>query len=232
MRDDAGARAELFVWDVPTRVFHWSLVTLVAIAWATSETESDFLFQIHLLAGYLVLGLLLFRLIWGFVGTRYARFHDFVRPWHVVRDYAKQLMAFRPPHSVGHNPLGGWMVVLLLAVLAGVVATGLFGGEISNGQLESAGPLAHYVSVTTASASIEMHEAVFNILLALVAIHIAGVVIDFVLTRDNLVRAMVRGYKQLPADRARGEGAAPAPIALATAAILIAAALTLLIVSL
>lgn len=232
MRDDASARAELFVWDVPTRVFHWSLVTLVVIAWVTSETESDYLVQIHLLAGYLVLGLLLFRLIWGFVGTRYARFYDFVRPWRVVRDYAKQLVAFRPPHSIGHNPLGGWMVVLLLVVLAGVVATGLFGGESSNGQIESAGPLAHYVSVATASELIEMHEALFNILLVLVAIHIAGVMADIVLTRDNLVRAMVTGYKHIPAHRAGGEGAAPAPTALAAAAILIAAALTLLIVSL
>jgi len=203
---------------------------LVGVAWATAESSSEFVFQIHLLAGYLVLGLILFRLIWGFVGTRYARFNEFVRPWPTVRDYTKRLMALRPPHSIGHNPLGGWMIVLLLAVLAGIVVTGLFGGEVRSDQLDQAGPLAHYVSTGFASDLKELHEGLFNILLVLVGIHVAGVITDIVLTRDNLVRAMITGYKALPTGTA-AEGAGPAPIVRAAVAILVAAALTLLIVS-
>lgn len=231
MTDEPMGRTNLPVWDVPTRVFHWSLVTLVAVAWATAESESEFVFQIHLLAGYLVLGLILFRLIWGFLGTRYARFHEFVRPWPMVRDYTKRLMSLRPPHSIGHNPLGGWMIILLLADLAGIVVTGLFGGEVRSGQLDQAGPLAHYVSTSLASDLKELHEGLFNILLVLVGIHVAGVITDIVLTRDNLVRAMITGYKSVPAGTA-AEGAGPTPVVRAAAAILVAAAITLLIVSL
>lgn len=231
MQNDAGGRVKLFVWDVPTRAFHWSLVTLVLIAWATAEGESDFLFQIHLIAGNLVLGLLLFRLIWGFVGTRYARFHDFVRPSHIVRDYTKRLMALRPPHSIGHNPLGGWMVILLLMVLAAIVATGLFGAKSRPGEIEYAGPLAHYVSAAFASELIDLHEGLFNVLLVLVGIHIAGVITAMVLTRDNLIHAMISGYKKLPSG-ATAEGAGAAPVVRAAAALLVAAAFTLLIVSL
>ena len=222
---------KLPVWDVPTRVFHWSLVTLVAVAWATTESDSGFVFQIHLLAGYLVLGLIIFRLIWGFVGTRYARFREFVRPWSTVRDYTKRLMSLRPPHSIGHNPLGGWMIVLLLVCIAGIVVTGLFGGEARSGQLEQAGPLAHYLSTAVASDLKEIHEALFNILLVLVGIHVAGIITDIVLTRDNLIRAMITGFKSVPANSA-SEAAAAAPVVRATAAILVAAAITLLIVSL
>lgn len=209
MIDAPGGRIKLYVWDVPTRVFHWSLVALVGVAWATAESSSEFVFQIHLLAGYLVLGLILFRLIWGFVGTRYARFNEFVRPWSTVRDYTKRLMALQPPHSIGHNPLGGWMIILLLAVLPGIVMTGLFGGEVRSGQLDQAGPLAHYVSMGFASDLKELHEGLFNILLVLVGIHVAGVITDIVLTRDNLVRAMITGYKALPTGTA-AEGAGPA----------------------
>ncbi|HLF58294.1 MAG TPA: cytochrome b/b6 domain-containing protein [Alphaproteobacteria bacterium] len=221
----------LFVWDFPTRAFHWSLVTLVAIAWATAETDSDFWFQIHLAAGYGVLGLLVFRIIWGFAGSRHALFADFVRPWQVVRDYTKRLMTLRPPHSVGHNPLGGWMVILLLAVLAGVVATGLFGAENSARIEEDAGPLAYLVSAATASEMIEIHEALFNVLLVLVGIHIAGVITDIVLTRDNLIRAMITGYKNVAvAEPAAGAGSPP--YVRAAVAVAVAAALTWFIVTL
>ena len=210
MAESTGAgKIKLFVWDSPTRVFHWTLLTLVAIAWATGG-ETDFWFQIHLASGYGVLGLLVFRLIWGFAGARYARFTSFVRPWHAVLAYTKQLARLNPPHSIGHNPLGGWMVVLLLAMLTAIVGTGLFGAEIKDGVQEAAGPLAHLVSAGTASDLAELHEELFDVLLVLVAIHVAGVITDMVLTRDNLIRAMITGFKTVdPANANAGTGAVP-----------------------
>ena len=224
-------KIKLFVWDVPTRAFHWGLLALVALTWATGEGESDFWFQVHLVAGYGVLGLLVFRFIWGFAGTRYARFDSFVRPWHIVWDYIKKLAALRPPHSIGHNPLGGWMVILLLAALAGVVVTGLFGAESEDGIQEAAGPLAHFVSAAVASEMIEMHEELFNILLILVGIHVAGVVADIVLTRDNLVLAMITGYKKVSPEKANA-AAGTLPYGRAVVAVAAAMAAIWLVLSL
>jgi cytochrome b len=232
MTEGAGSgKIRLFVWDVPTRVFHWSLLALGALAWATAEGESDFWLQVHLAAGYGVLGLLVFRLVWGFTGTRHALFGSFVRPWHAVWGYTKKLAALRPPHSIGHNPLGGWMVILLLAMLAGVVVTGLFGAESENGVQETAGPLAHLVSAAVASEMIEMHEELFNILLILVGIHVAGVIADIVLTRDNLVRAMITGYKEVTPENANA-GAGTVPYGRAAVAVAAALAAIWLVLSL
>jgi cytochrome b len=207
MNEIRDEKTALFVWDEPTRIFHWALVALVATAWATGEAESDFLFQLHLAAGYGVVGLLIFRVIWGFLGSRHALFADFVRPWRVVRDYAKQLMTFRPPHCIGHNPLGGWMVILLIVALAVLVTTGMFSREVEDGK-EIAGPLAHYLSAGASHGMKEIHEVMFNVILVLVGIHVAGVVTDMVLTRDNLIRAMITGYKSVPSAAAKADGGA------------------------
>jgi len=177
------------VWDLPTRLFHWLLVVLVAIAWATGETEGP-LFLVHKLAGYGVLAAILFRLIWGFVGGRYARFQDFIRPWSELRDYTKGLLTLRPALTVGHNPLGGWMIVLLLVTLFGAVGTGLFASED-----EVAGPLANLVSPGLGHALAEIHEGFAYFLLLLIGIHITGVLVDSILTRHNLILSMITGRK-------------------------------------
>lgn len=225
---DPGTKKQLFVWDAPTRLFHWIVVAAVVIAWATGEADTEFWFEVHLIAGYTVLAALIFRVIWGFAGSRHALFSDFVRKWPVVRDYTRKLLGLRPPHSVGHNPLGGWMVVLLLIVLAGMVITGLFGGEADEAEV---GPLAHLVAPALAEGLVEVHEALFNVLLVLVGIHIAGVIVDIVLTRDNLVLAMITGYKRVPADTADA-GAGPISNGKAAIALVIAVALTVFLVSL
>jgi cytochrome b len=189
------AMRKVKVWDVPTRIFHWSIVALVAIAWATGEEEGT-AFIVHSVAGYALLTALIFRLVWGFIGGFYARFSNFVRPWSAVARYAKQLAQLKPQHIIGHNPLGGWMIVLLLAVLALIVVSGLF----AQGEEGLAGPWAASAVVLTAQQWYELHEVSFNVLLVLIIVHIAGVVIDQFLTGDKLVQAMFTGVKRIGAD--------------------------------
>lgn len=182
------------VWDFPTRLFHWTLAASVAIAWSTGEGES--VFGIHELAGYGVLALLLFRLVWGFAGGEYSRFSGFVRSWSTVRDYARTLLEFRPRHFLGHNPLGGWMVMLILATLGIGIATGMFAGGDS-----VAGPWAKYLSHDTANALTDVHEGVIGFLVALIVLHVGAVIAHRIFLGDNLVSAMITGNKPFPASR-------------------------------
>jgi len=213
----------VLVWDLPTRVFHWALVILVAAAWLTGEGEG-WQFVLHTYFGYGILTALLFRLAWGFIGSRHARFNDFVYAWPAVRDHAKRLLLMRPRPFLGHNPLGGWMIVLLLVALAGIVGTGLFGAED-----EVSGPLAHMLPRDAAHALAELHESLTSILLVLIAVHVAGIVVETALTRDNLVHAMITGRKTVEAKPATNV-AAPVPIWRAVASLVLAAGLTWLLV--
>lgn len=181
----------IVVWDLPVRIFHWTLVVATVLAFATSEAGGAW-FVLHLVAGYAVMALVVFRIAWGFVGTRHARFRDFVRPWVVVRAHAADVLRLRPARFVGHNPLGGWMILALLAVLAVLTATGLFAGD--DGET---GPLAHRVGAGVADALGEVHEGLNAVLWTLVAFHIAGVVVESLLTGENLVRAQWTGTKHV-----------------------------------
>jgi cytochrome b len=217
MRSDHPSKASVLVWDVPTRLFHWMLVFLVALAWVTGEAEGS-LFVVHKLAGYGVAVLLVFRVIWGFAGSRHSRFSDFVRPWREVFAHIKGILSLRPARTLGHNPLGGWMALLLLLVLATQVGTGLFASNDGLG-----GPLAGAVSSGTAHAIAELHEGLSGALLGLIALHVVGVLVESLLTRDNLVRAMITGRKAVtPGEAEAGQSSAVAPgwlaaLALATA---------------
>ncbi|HEX7006442.1 MAG TPA: cytochrome b/b6 domain-containing protein [Alphaproteobacteria bacterium] len=205
---------EVRVWDLPTRLFHWSLVVLVIVCWSTAEDEGT-LYIVHTIAGYLVFLLVLFRLAWGWLGNDRARFGDFVRPWPVVRAYLAGLVRLKPDHSLGHNPLGGWMVVLMLAMLLAITVTGMVGAAEEPGAL-----LDGLVDRQTSHFFPEVHETVANILYFVVALHVAGVLLDWLLTGDNLIRAMIDGRKRVPegivAADARGGGLATAA-AVATA---------------
>lgn len=191
MRSHHPTNASVPVWDVPTRLFHWMLVLLVALAWVTGEAEGV-LFAVHKLAGYGVAILLAFRVIWGFAGGRHARFSDFVRPWREVLAHIKGILSLRPARTLGHNPLGGWMTLLLLLVLAAQVGTGLFSSDDGIG-----GPLAGAVSSGTAHAIAELHEGLSGVLLLLIGLHILGVLVEALLTHDNLLRAMITGRKTM-----------------------------------
>ncbi|MEA3410479.1 MAG: cytochrome b/b6 domain-containing protein [Pseudomonadota bacterium] len=179
------------VWDLPTRLFHWSLVTAFLVAYTTE----DDLLTVHNWAGYFVLALVVFRVVWGFTGPRYARFADFVHPLPVVRDYLKETMAKRAPRYLGHNPAGGAMIVLLLI---GLVPTAISGMAVYAAE-ENAGPLAFWLGGAgegTANALSEAHEIIAHATMLLIIFHVIGVVVASRQHGENLVRAMVTGMKR------------------------------------
>jgi cytochrome b len=188
------------IWDLPTRLFHWLLVLLVGTNLFLIGPRGGIETVIHFVAGFAIAGLLLFRLLWGFIGSPRSRFVDFVRPWPTVRTYLDRLRRLQPPSAVGHNPLGGWMIVVLLTALAIMIATGLF----ASGR-HAAGPFAHLVPVGVTGALGTIHSLVANLLIGLICVHIAGVAVEWFLTGENLVKSMVNGRKELPADVAAQE---------------------------
>jgi cytochrome b len=182
---------EIRVWDIAVRLFHWSLVAAFLIAFVT---EDDFM-DLHTLAGYTVGGLVLFRLLWGVIGSRHARFSDFVRSPGTVVGYLKRVISFRAERYTGHNPAGGAMVIALLTSLAVTVFTGLaaYGAE------QASGPLAGVMSSlphAMGKAAEEVHEFFANFTLLLVFLHLGGVLLASLQHRENLVRAMFTGRKQ------------------------------------
>ena len=181
------------VWDSPTRLFHWAIVLLIAFSYVS--IQKDWL-QLHFLSGYAILALLLFRLVWGFVGSETARFRSFLRsPIEGFRHLA-QFGRREPDTEIGHNAAGGWMVLVMLAILFAQVGTGLFSHE-DDGVFE--GPLAHRIAKTASTQVTGLHGTIFNIILGLVALHVIAIVAYAVVKRHDLVRAMVTGRKRLPA---------------------------------
>lgn len=184
----------LFVWELPIRLFHWTLVGLFIALFVSIEVMDNI--DRHAQLGYALLALVLFRLIWGFVGGTYARFGSFVHGPGTVLRYARSFPEKNPEPIAGHNPLGGWMVVVLLIALLAQALMGMFG----NDDILFDGPLRHLVSKEVSDTLTALHEDLFHTLLVLVAIHIAAVVFHKVRKGENLVRAMVTGYKELPAE--------------------------------
>jgi len=174
---------KVLVWDAPVRVFHWLMVLSFAGAYLTAESERWRL--VHVTLGYTMAGLVAFRVVWGFVGTRHARFASFVRgPAAVVR-YLRGLVSGRSEEAAGHNPAGALAIVALLGLTAVVAASGWATyNDVGGGWLE------------------ELHEGAANVMLAIVGVHVAGVLLASWLHRDNLIGAMVTGRK-----RARPEDA-------------------------
>lgn len=181
------------IWDLPTRLFHWSLVICLVVSWSSVELFDNAM-QIHFYAGYSVLTLLVFRVLWGIIGSSTARFSQFISGWRRTLAYAHTLLKPRPNDNVGHNPVGGWSVIIMLTVLATQVATGL----LSNNDLLDSGPLAHYISKELSDAISGIHQEIFNYLLAIIGIHIAAIFFYRYFKHSNLISAMITGYKTLP----------------------------------
>lgn len=185
------------VWDLPTRLFHWLLVFCLAGSWITAEAGFDWT-ETHFLFGYASLGLITFRIIWGFIGPTHARFSSFVKgPTHVVNS-ARTLLNRTPSTYVGHNPISGWSTVLFLAVVATQATSGLF---ISD-DIFYAGPYNGIVSSDTAGELARIHHLNFNVLQALVLIHLIAIIWYQWGKRTQLIKPMITGRKALPVEHA------------------------------
>ena len=186
------------VWDLPVRVFHWLLVLCFAGAWITAESEHWRL--VHVTLGYTMAGLLAFRVLWGLVGTRHARFASFVRGPRAVLGYLKSLVGRNPEHHTGHNPAGALAIVGLLALTAVTAASGFATYDELGGEwLE------------------DLHEGAANAMMLLVVVHVLGVVVSSFVHKENLVRSMFTGRKPVPADQGIRRAWAPLAAALLAA---------------
>jgi len=181
------------VWDVPVRFFHWLLVALIVISFTTAQIGGNAM-QIHELSGFTILGLVLFRVLWGVFGGTHARFIDFVHHPRQAMSYARSLLQGRAPFYAGHNPLGGWMVVALLVCLLVQAGTGLF----ANDDIMTEGPLYKWVSKQTSDTLSSIHSANFYVLAALMALHIAAALYYLMGKGQNLIASLFTGRKQLP----------------------------------
>jgi cytochrome b len=208
-------RQKIRVWDLPTRLFHWTLVILFAFSWWSAEQRE---MEWHQWSGQAVLALLAFRILWGFIGSSTARFSSFVRSPSQVFSYVRSKDRAAP---LGHNPLGGYSVLALLIILVTQVAAGLFAVDVDG--IES-GPLSFLVSFEAGRSAAFVHEVSFNLLLGLIVLHLLAVGYYTLIARQPLIRRMVTGT-----DDSQSEGTAdvrPASplrlvLALATAALLV-----------
>ena len=169
------------IWDLPTRLFHWALAGLVGFSWWTAETHRD---DLHIWSGMAVLTLLIFRILWGFVGASTARFRNFVRGPRAVFGYLRGDW-----RGIGHNPLGAISVIALLGLLIVQVGLGLISSD-EDGLVE--GPLALLVSARTSDWAADLHEDLFNVLLVLIGLHIAAILF-YRLRGKRLIGPMVTG---------------------------------------
>jgi cytochrome b len=189
MAEKTGTRMRVKVWDVPTRIFHWSLALLIGYLWWTEEHDD---IARHKLAGFAVIGLLVFRLFWGFFGSQTARFSDFVKGPGAIWSYLRG----KADTKLGHNPLGALSVIALLLLVAIESVLGLF--SIDEDGLES-GPFAPSVGLDWAQWAAHWHALLFNALLVLIAVHAVAIAIYW-LRGDNLLGPMLTGRKSMVTD--------------------------------
>lgn len=186
----------ILVWDLPTRLFHWLFALSFAVAWITGD--SDTYRDLHVFIGYLMLGLLGFRLAWGLVGSRYARFRSFLFSPGKAFQYLVSSLSRRAPRYVGHNPAGAWAVYLMLALglLVGITGILVLGGEEQHG-------IASGITLFAGGGALkELHNGLASVMLVVVIVHLAGVAAESWLHQENLVKAMFNGRKTGPAAEA------------------------------
>lgn len=177
------------VWDLPTRLFHWLLVACFATAFYTSQSE--WMLGYHSVAGYIAGVLVVFRIIWGFAGNRFARFSEFIKGYSAIRSYLLDTIQHHPPRYLGHNPAVAIMVIFMLTLVLTIVTTGLitFAGE------ELRGPLAGLFSFSTAEYTSEFHEFLAILAVVVVVIHICAALIHDFYFKENIILAMLTGVK-------------------------------------
>jgi cytochrome b len=209
--------SRIYVWDVPVRLFHWALVILMVALYITADVL-DGAIELHAIFGRVVIILVLFRIVWGFVGSSYARFSQFTRGPGAVLTYARSLLSNKYEFVIGHNPLGGWMVLVLLATSLIQALLGLF----TNDDILFEGPFAYLVSKDTSDYITGLHSYLFYGLLALVAMHIAAVIWHKLFKGEDLLSAMFSGYKEVPSGTETGDARGGGPILAVTVLIICA----------
>lgn len=228
----AGKNDKILVWDVPVRLFHWTLVILLAVSYFSGRAGGDWM-KLHFWSGYAILTLLFFRIAWGFVGSTTARFSNFVRGPSAALAHLGHLFGKEGPRDVGHNPLGGAMVVVLIFAVLAQATAGLFAADTDMGTVN--GPLALKVADKWVERATSFHAFWINVLLVLIAVHVFAAVLYLVWKRQNLIGAMLTGRK--PVHHAIEPGAPVpqlsfAPARLALSLLLVSAALVYFIVRL
>ncbi len=176
------------IWDLPTRLFHWALVALIALQFASGEFGL-LPMRWHYLMGYATLVLIVFRVLWGFAGSQTSRFGDFLRGPREVLHYMVDSLRGRATHAPGHNPLGGWSVLLMLAVVAVQGISGLFASD----DISEEGPLVAHVSDACVALMTRIHHLDRYVLLILIALHVGAVLLHWVIRDDNLIAPMLHG---------------------------------------
>ncbi|KZB69548.1 MULTISPECIES: cytochrome b/b6 domain-containing protein [Thalassospira] len=199
MSNQTSEEKKVKLWDFPVRLFHWALVIAIVTAWWANR---EVMIDVHAIAGYSVLALVIFRLIWGFVGSSNARFADFLTGPRRVIDYLRKL----PNGSVseltyaGHNPAGGWMVAVMILLVGVQAVSGLFASE--NTFLFFDGPLVAYVSSDFTSTMNWIHQTNINLIYGAVGLHVFAALFYLAVKRENLIRAIVIGTRRVPAELA------------------------------
>lgn len=178
------------VWDLPLRVFHWLFALSIAASWATAEAGFEWM-QVHFYLGYWMIGMVVFRVIWGFVGPRHARFANFLKGPSTLLRYLKSLKSGEHISTAGHNPAGGLMVIVMMAMVALQAGTGLF----ANDDIAWSGPYNPAVSGALAKQLTSLHHANFNWILAAIALHLLAIGFYWLGKKQNLVVPMLTGHK-------------------------------------
>jgi len=213
----------ILVWDLPTRLFHWLLVALVTASFASGKIGGNAMWY-HERCGEAILALLIFRLVWGFIGSTPSRFRTFLAGPSTVVRYALTLFRREPDHHLSHNPLGGWSVVAMLLVLFVQAGTGLF----ANDDIATQGPLYKWVSKAFSDRLTSIHHLNHDVIIALVAVHVAAVLFHLIYKRENLITPMITGIKHWPSDFSEDTSQQPFWLA-AMVAVIAAAAVYLLV---
>lgn len=176
------------VWDLATRIFHWSLVLLILAAWLTIENR---MIDIHEIIGHTLLALIIFRIIWGIIGSTTARFSHFITSPIKSLAYLKASLNMKSPYSTGHNPAGGWMVIGMLLLIGFQVISGMY----ANDDLGFSGALSDSISKSMSDTMTQIHALSFNIIVTFIWIHLVAVFFYVLVKNENLIRAMFNGKK-------------------------------------
>jgi len=192
----------ILIWDLPTRIFHWSLVISFAIAWLTYD-DNRYLF-FHVYSGYVFFGLLVFRILWGVIGSQYARFRSFAYNWPSVFAYLKGLINGQAARYLGHNPAGSWAIFIMIVLGFVVSIAGIFvlAGE------EGHGILAGVIPYQLGEMSKEIHELAAWAMLLVTFFHVSGVIVESFFHKENLILSMITGNKEDVTGGGKGEAAA------------------------